>query len=361
MILGTLLALIGSALLVRRPIVAHVLIVGGAIGGALSLNSAAVAFTQFTTVAVALTWIAASQPRRISLPALAITLGVLTVYGVVRKVGSWPVVTSTQIAVTLAAIVMWFIGDAARQSREHARDVGAHVAAQAAANERLRIARELHDMIAHTVGVIALQAGAASMLIDSEPGKAREAVHAIESTSRETLSGLRRMLVSLRNQDADSEGSAPMPGMADVDRLAATTTAAGVRVDVDWRGGRRPLPADIELAAFRIVQESVTNVVRHAGADSCRVVLTFAPEELAVEVTDDGLGIEALAGVGARATNPAAARAGHAGHAGHAGSGFGLMGIRERVALLRGEFAAGPRAEGGFRVAARLPIPEPGT
>jgi signal transduction histidine kinase len=336
LVLSGIATVAGGMLLQRRPIAAHTLIVAGAIGGALCLNSTAVAFTQFTDVAVALVFIAGSQPRRASLTVLGLTLAVLTAYGVARKLASWPVVFSTQTAVALAAVVMWFVGDATRQAREHARDVGAHAMAQAAMTERLRIARELHDMIAHTVGVIALQAGAASMLIDAEPGKAREAVRAIESTSRETLSGLRRMLVSLRNQDTDSQGSAPMPALDDIERLAEATTAAGVRVGVEWRGERRALPPDIGLAGFRIVQESVTNVVRHAGAGECRVTVTFSAASVAIEVTDDGVG-------GKTASPPT--------------GGYGLVGIQERVTLLGGEFEAGPRPGGGFRVAATLPLP----
>jgi signal transduction histidine kinase len=339
LVIGTVLIAAAAWQLQRRPVTAHTLVVGGAVTGALTMNSTAIAFTQFTAVAVALIWIAGSRPRRTSLAALAVTLAVLAAYGIARELADWPVVFSTQIAVALAAVVMWFVGDTSRQTREHARDVGAHATAEAAANERLRIARELHDMIAHTVGVIALQAGAASMLIDAEPAKAREAVGAIESTSRETLSGLRRMLVSLRNQDSDSQGSAPMPRLADVERLAAATTAAGVRVEVEWRGERRALSAEIELAAFRIVQESVTNVVRHAGVDRCRVVVGFGYEGLTIEVTDDGTG--ALLG-GGGATRPG-------------GSGYGLIGIRERVTLSGGVFEAGPRLEGGYRVWAHLP------
>lgn len=124
-------------------------------------------------------------------------------------------------------------------------------------------------------------------------------------------------------------------GLADVERLVAVTSAAGMRVHLHWAGERRELPPDVDLAAFRIVQESVTNVVRHAEARSCRVTLDYrSADALAIEVTDDGRGRGS-------ATD----------------TGFGLAGMRERVALLDGEFAAGPRPEGGFRVAARLPIP----
>jgi signal transduction histidine kinase len=141
--------------------------------------------------------------------------------------------------------------------------------------ERLRIARELHDMVAHSIGIIAIQAGAGRRVFDARPAEARDALAAIEATSREALSGLRRMVTGLRRADpGPGPGQAPLgpaPGLADLDRLAAMTLDAGVQVDVDWRGSQEPLPADIDLSAFRIIQEAVTNVVRHARTDQCRV------------------------------------------------------------------------------------------
>ena len=178
-----------------------------------------------------------------------------------------------------------------------------------------------------------------SRVIDTQPAEAREALDAIETASRETLSGLRRMLGALRQADraqgpeAGAARRLPAAGLADLDRLAATTTAAGVRVEVRWRGERRPLPPDIDLSAYRIVQEAVTNVVRHAGTRSCRVT---------VDYRDDGAGHRGRPTAGRRRRAPT-------------GTGYGLLGMRERVALLHGEFTAGPRPEGGFRVAARLP------
>jgi signal transduction histidine kinase len=160
-------------------------------------------------------------------------------------------------------------------------------------------------------------------------------MRAVENEGRETLAGLRRMLVALRAADEGQSPEAAPAGLADVDRLAATTTAAGVRVEVHRLGEARQLPPDIDLSAFRIVQESVTNVVRHAGTRACRVTLDYRDdEELAVEITDDGLG-----------------------RGSSTDTGFGVAGMRERVALLHGEFTAAPRPEGGFRVTARLPLP----
>ncbi|MCX4982516.1 sensor histidine kinase [Streptomyces sp. NBC_00572] len=232
-------------------------------------------------------------------------------------------------------------GRLSRERREHAVALRSKETAEAVIAERLRIARELHDMVAHSIGIIAIQAGAASQVIRTRPAEAGEALRAIEVTSRETLSGLRRTLVALRQADPDATASgnpaalAPSPGLADLDRLAAATADAGVRVEVRRGGEERPLPADIDLSAFRIVQEALTNVVRHAGTGRCRVLIDYGNEELSVEVVDDGHG--------ATENGPA--------------HGFGLVGMRERVALLHGEFSAGTRPEGGFRVTARLPLP----
>jgi signal transduction histidine kinase len=224
----------------------------------------------------------------------------------------------------------------------------AHAAAEAITAERLRISRELHDMVAHSMGIITLQAGAAARVIDTQPQSARTALHEVESAGREVLAGLRRMLGALRQAEpGQAEPGQPgpgqgdqtllgsLPGLADIERLAAATTAAGVRVDVRWRGERRPLPPDIDLAAYRIVQESVTNVVRHAGVGSCQVLITRDDETLAVEIADRG----------------------HGRGGGTTGTGCGLAGMRERVALLRGEFSAASQPEGGFLVTARLPLP----
>jgi signal transduction histidine kinase len=232
------------------------------------------------------------------------------------------------------------VGLLSRERREHAVALRAQEVAEAVTAERLWIARELHDMVAHRIGIIAIQAGVGSRVIQTQPAEAREALRAIEATSRETLSGLRRTLVALRQADPESAASgqaslAPSPRLADIERLAAATADAGVRVDVRFSGEQRPLPADIDLSAYRIVQEALTNVVRHAGTGHRRVTVDYGDEELSVEVVDDGRG----------AKNELA-------------HGFGLVGMRERVGLLHGHLSAGPRPEGGFRVAAQLPLPK---
>ncbi|MFG2288268.1 sensor histidine kinase [Streptomyces sp. NPDC048595] len=149
--------------------------------------------------------------------------------------------------------------------------------------------------VAHSIGIIAIQAGVGSRVIQTQPAEAREALRAIEATSRETLSGLRRTLVSLRQADPGvaDPGQAPLapsPGLADLERLAAATADAGVRVDLRRSGNQRPLPADVDLSAYRIVQEALTNVVRHAGTGRCRVAIDYGDEELSVEVVDHGHG-----------------------------------------------------------------------
>ncbi len=259
----------------------------------------------------------------------------------------------------LMMVTAWTVGHSVRERRRHTAALRARAAEQAVTAERLRIARELHDMVAHSIGVIAIQAGVGRRVIGTQPAEARNTLAAIEDTSRDTLAGLRRMLGALREADPGNEpwngpesepgnepgneprNSAPLgpaPVLADLDGLVERTGNAGVRVDIEWRGKRQALPAEIELSAYRIVQEALTNVVRHSGADACRVTVEQREDGLSLEITDEGRrpsGTSRLPGA----------------------AGYGLTGMRERAALLHGEFTAGPRAAGGFRVAARLPVP----
>ncbi|MFD4764385.1 sensor histidine kinase [Streptomyces sp. NPDC058439] len=297
-------------------------------------------FLSYLAVDLVLGFIVATCVRRASIVAVAVSVTVqfLVIGGFAH--GDGLVVNAVIALLALAASCM--AGLLSRERREHAVALRAQEVAEAVTAERLRIARELHDMVAHSIGIIAIQAGVGSRVIQTQPAEAREALRAIEATSRDTLSGLRRTLVSLRQADrgaAISEQSplAPSPGVADVERLAAATAGAGVRVDVCCSGEQRPVPADIDLSAYRIVQEALTNVVRHAATGRCRVAIDYGDEELSVEVVDDGRG----------ATGNGSAQ------------GFGIIGMRERVGLLGGRLSAGPRPEGGFRVAARLPLPAP--
>ncbi|MEV1065660.1 sensor histidine kinase [Streptomyces sp. NPDC050263] len=297
-------------------------------------------FLSYLAVDLVLGFIVATCTWRASIVAVAVSFVVqLLVIGVFAHGDN---LTINGVIGLLAMAASCMAGLLSRERREHAVALRAQEVAEAMTAERLRIARELHDMVAHSIGIIAIQAGVGSRVIQTQPAEAREALRAIEATSRETLSGLRRTLVSLRQADRGATASeqsslAPSPGLADVERLTAATADAGVRVDVRRSGEQRPLPADIDLSAYRIVQEALTNVVRHAGAERCRVAIDYGDEELSVEVVDDGRG----------ATGNGSAH------------GFGIIGMRERVGLLHGHLSAGPRPEGGFRVAARLPLPTP--
>ncbi|MFD7133265.1 sensor histidine kinase [Streptomyces sp. NPDC059894] len=243
---------------------------------------------------------------------------------------------AASVFLTLMTVTAWTVGRSVRERRRHAAALRARAAEQAVTAERLRIARELHDMVAHSIGVIAIQAGAGRRVIDTQPSEARNALAAIEDSSRDTLAGLRRMLGALRRADpGDGTPPFPAPVLADLDGLVERAGGADVRVDVEWRGARRALPTEIELAAYRIVQEAITNVVRHSGAGACRVTVGYQEDDLLLEITDEGGGPAVLPGT----------------------AGYGLTGMRERAALLHGEFTAGPLPEGGFRVAARLPLP----
>ncbi|MFI1394310.1 sensor histidine kinase [Streptomyces sp. NPDC020681] len=326
-----------AALPRRRPLAALALLLAGTIVSAVALGVKDIPLLQFLAVDIALCFIAATRSRRTSVTAAVMALVVLLGYAVARVLLGMPIETSTVLIVALTTVIVWLIGNSIHQSHQHAETLRAQAADRAITAERLRIARELHDMVAHSIGIIAIQAGVGSRIIDTQPAEARNALSAIEATSRETLSGLRRMLGALRRSGPGEEARPapldPAPGLADVDRLAARTRDAGVRVDVRWHGEPRQLPAEIDLSAFRIIQEAVTNVVRHAGTGHCRVSIGHQDDEVSVEVVDDGRGgaVE--------------------------GTGYGIAGMRERVGLLHGHFTAGPRPEGGFRVAARLPVP----
>ncbi|MEV0253793.1 histidine kinase [Streptomyces sp. NPDC050732] len=352
---ATGMALSVVRLLSRHPLVALGLLVAASYAATLAIGATNIGFAQYASVDIAMGYVVATGARRARATAVVLALCVLPGYALLRRLLGLPLRLDHTISsswsdwqtVALTAAVAWLVGNSVRQARAHTERLGAQAAAQAVTAERLRIAREMHDTVAHSIGIIALQAGAAARVVETQPAGAREAMVAVEKAGRETLAGLRRMLGALRESDGDGGGRGPdgaretaprgpAEGLADVARLAASTTAAGVRVDVVWRGERRPLPADVDLSAFRIIQESVTNVVRHAGVTSCTVSVDHHDEEVVIEIEDSGR-----------------ARAGARPH----GSGYGLLGMRERVALLHGEFSAAPRPEGGFRVSARLPVP----
>lgn len=335
LVVSTALAFQAGRLLQRRPLLATTLAILAGVFETTTLGVAQLPMNQFLTTMVVLYFVAVAHPRRTALITLGMAVGTLIVYIAVRMARAWPAGTSAELAVALVTVIVWLLGNSAHQARVHAERLSTEHAAQAVTAERLRIAREMHDMVAHSIGIIALQAGAASRVATAHPEAALTAMRAVENEGRQTLAGLRRMLVALRSADVGQDPGPVPAGLEDLDRLAATTTAAGVRVEVHRLGEPRRLPPDIDLSAFRIIQESVTNVVRHAGTRACRVTVDYREgEELALEITDDGLG-----------------------RGSSTDTGFGLAGMRERVALLHGEFTAAPRPEGGFRVTARLPLP----
>ena len=345
-VLGCTLLL--SALLLRRwPLVALAVVLGGSVAAiVLQLSPASALLVVFAVAAgLDICYMAATRTRKVSVTGVVAMAGtglLIPFLGVPTggSVGVGAVHTVT-VVIALVTVIAWLIGHSIRQAQARAELVLVQAAAQAAMAERLRIARELHDIVAHSIGIIAIQAGSGRRVFDARPDQARDALAAIEATSRDTLSGLRRMVTGLRRAEpGPGPGQAPLgpaPGLADIDRLAATALDAGVRVDldVDWRGSREPLPADIDLSAFRIIQEAVTNVVRHARTGQCHVSIGQQDGQLSIEVTDSGCGGSA------------------------AGTGYGITGMRERATLLGGDFSAGPRPGGGFRVAAQLPLPAP--
>jgi signal transduction histidine kinase len=279
--------------------------------------------------------VAVTYPRRLSASILA---AALLVEIVVAFAGGTP--GNSAVPIGLLLIVLWTFGSMARQRRAYASGLQEQVASQAVAEERLRIARELHDVVAHSMAVIAVQAGFGQYVIDSQPGQAREALSAIQGTSRDALDEMRRMLSVLRQGDADGSPAAPeaplrpADGLADLERLITRVGHAGVHVDLQITGQPVEVPASVGLSAFRIIQEALTNVVKHAATPDCQVRLDYREQELNLEILDEG--------------DASTAASGQAGH--------GLIGMRERVLLCGGEFSAGPRPDRGFRVAATLPL-----
>jgi len=226
--------------------------------------------------------------------------------------------------------------------------------------ERLRIARDLHDVVAHTMATINVQAGAAAHVAAERPEVAVEALQTIKAASKDGLRELRAILNVLRRAD-EADPIQPTPGIAHVGVLAERARQAGVTTTVSVTGEQRPLPAAVELAAYRIVQESLTNTIRHAGPATAAVSLSYLDGELRVEVTDTGGGKAARTGSTAGAVPVAAAGNARDGDVPDRvpGTGHGLAGMRERAASVGGTVEAGSQPGGGFRVAARLPAPAP--
>jgi signal transduction histidine kinase len=265
-----------------------------------------------------------TRPPRVSLVGLA---GVLALSSVNFFTGKFDDAVFTLVV----AVGVWALAEAARYRRTALQEA----ARRAVGDEQARIARELHDVIAHSVAVIVVQAGAAGDVFDTRPDQARAALRSIEDAGRDALRELRRLLGAVRPEVAADGAVAPQPGLERVDELAVPLRAAGLRVVVNREGPPADLPAGVDLSAYRIVQEALTNTLRHASATVAEVTFRYRADALEVEVVDDGRGAPGRSG---------------------AGSGFGLIGMRERAALLGGSLEAGPTAHGGYRVHARLPL-----
>jgi signal transduction histidine kinase len=249
----------------------------------------------------------------------------------------------------LAFSLVWIVGEGVRSRRERLADALERAerlererdadARQAVSGERLRIAQELHDVVAHAMSVIAVQSGMGAHVIDTQPDEAKKALQAIESTSRSALDELRRMLGVLREEGDHGGALAPAPRADDVHSLIETIRAAGVPVELHWDGMTADVmpPDSVLLNRYRILQEALTNVLKHAGAASVTVTIVERVGETTIEVIDDGRGLAAAA-----AKVPGSP------------PGHGLAGMRERVALFGGVLEAGGRVGGGFRVFARL-------
>ena len=270
---------------------------------------------------VAIATVAALRPLRVSLPALAALLGLTAL-----NFESGP---AEDAGFAMAfPIVAWSLGEVLR-NRRVAIEQGSR---RAVADEQARIARELHDVIAHSVTVIVVQAAAADDVFDEHPDQARAALRSIESSGRDALVELRRLLAGVRRED--DESGRPQPGLARIAELAVPLRAAGLEVALREEGAvGDALPAGVDLSAYRIVQEALTNTLRHSGASRAEVTIRAGSDVLELEILDDG-------------------RGGSVGE----GAGRGIAGMRERAAMLGGTLEAGPVPGGGFRVHARLPL-----
>jgi signal transduction histidine kinase len=259
---------------------------------------------------------------------------------------------SAAVAFSLAYALTWLVGFGVGMDRRHSAAMLAGQAELAAAQveraqsvvteQRLGIARDLHDVVAHGITSITVQAAYARLILAEDPVAAQEAVAAIETVGRETLVELRQMLTVLRQREdhggdkREGEQRGPMPGLSDLRQLIRRTEASGLRLDVTVTGTPGPIPAGVEAAAYRTVQEALTNVVKHARTEAASVAVHHLVDRLVVEVTDRGCGCPPSIPFG-----------------------YGLVGLRERALLYGGSFEAGRSADGGFRVVSTFPLPQP--
>jgi signal transduction histidine kinase len=302
---------------------------------------------------VAIYTVAAHLPLRAALIGAAIYVAGMTasLLGFYRAADATPDIFLQEWLVNLLALTMaGVVGVTIRTRRAYVRELEARTrllereqderARLAVALERGRIARELHDVVAHSVSVMVVQAAGAERLLERDPERARDALGNVRHAGSKALDEMRQLVGLLRQEGTPAE-LAPQRGLDSLEDLAAEVTRAGVPVELSVQGERQPLPRIVELSAYRIVQESLTNTLKHAGAARARVIVRYDPDELVVRVTDSGIADDRAArGEGTEED----------------GGGQGLIGMRERIALFNGELEAGPRPEGGYAVVARIPL-----
>lgn len=299
----------------------------------------------YLTMALALyTLSVQARERRDAIVPAAVAVAVMIVGG---SVGLGSVEWTWHAAVFPGwAAAALFLGEAARNRRDYLQGLEERAryleetreeeARRLVVEERLRIARDLHDVVAHTIATINLQSGVAAHVLDRRPEQAGEALEAIKRASSTALHELRATLDVLRSDGDDVAPRSPTPGLDRVAELATTAADSGLPVTVEWDGRPGPLPVAVDVAGYRIVQESITNVMRHAQATKATVVIRCSPEAVDIEVVDDGRG----ASTGAN------------------GEGHGIVGMRERATLVGGTLETGPNPGGGYRVRAHLPVRE---
>jgi signal transduction histidine kinase len=295
-------------------------------------------------VLIAFYTVAANEPRRLVFKAAVVSaICIFISIAAYSTLGSAS--AASLVTMYLSFGLAWLIGDNLRVRRAYTRELENRAlqlereredkAAQAVTEERSRIARELHDVVAHHVSVMVVQAAGARRIAEKDPAAAQAALAAVETAGRTALTEMRRMLEVLR---ADEPGMGPQPSLAELDKLVSQVRAVGLPVELETEGDACCLPAGMDLAAYRIIQEALTNTVKHGGKATARVTVRYRVDCLEIEVVDDGRGAAAPL------------------LAGGEGGGHGLIGMRERVALFGGELETGPVFPGGYRVLARLPI-----
>jgi len=275
--------------------------------------------------------VAMLRPRAMAALTFAATLGVIALVYLTADDG---IVWSQVAQSALVLLGTWVLGDSTRRWSRRAERLAAQ-AAQAVAEERVRIARELHDIVAHHMSVVSLQAGVAEYVVDTDLPMAKKAIATVGDASREALLDMRRLLDVLRVDQLEESDYRPRPGLAQLDELVGRTRDAGLPVDLVVTGEVRELSSGLDLCAYRVAQESLTNILKHAGPARARIDLDYGARALELQIKDDGAKAQAYR------ESPTA---------------HGIRGMRERAELYGGVLAAGPAEEGGFAVTLRLPM-----